>query len=353
MPYYPGLNYSKELSKEKKYVRDRLVDLKNALAASVPKKTVEESLLLATWNIREFDSEKYGPRLESTYYYMAEIISHFDLVAIQEVRDDLTAFKKLMRILGFNWEYVISDITEGKAGNGERMAFVYDKRKVRFTSMAGELVLPEKKGTHVLQFARTPYIVSFQSGWFKFNITTAHAYYGKGKPGIKRRVNEIREAALFLKRRADRESKMVQQKKDLVSKWDNYNYILLGDFNIISREDETFKALTQGTKFFIHEGVMKNQLKGTNVKQDMYYDQIAFLKNTDLIEMGDGAGVFDFFDYVFKEEDFDHYRSMMQTKGAKTLKSFKEWRTYQMSDHLPLWVEMKIDFSRKYLGEIK
>ncbi len=353
MPYYPGLNYNKALAWEKKFVRDRLLLLKDQLAGTVPKKTVDETFLLATWNIREFDSEKYGARLDSTYYYMAEIISHFDLVAVQEVRDDLTAFKRLMRILGNDWEYVVSDITEGKAGNGERMAFIYDNRKVQFRRMAGELVLPEKKGGKTLQFARTPYIVSFQSGWFKFNITTAHAYYGKGKPGMKRRVDEIREAALFLKGRAAREAKTVQQKPELVSRWDNYSYVLLGDFNIINREDETYKALTKGTNFFIHDGVLKNQLEGTNVKRDMYYDQIAFLKKDDLLEMGQGAGVFDFYDFIFTEADFSHYKSVMKTKGAKSLKTYKDWRTYQMSDHLPMWVEMKIDFSRKYLEAVQ
>jgi hypothetical protein len=353
MPYYPGLIYNKAISKEKKFIRDRILLLKDELAKSVPRKTVDDTLLMATWNIREFDSEKYGARLDSTYYYMAEIISHFDLVAVQEVRDDLTAFKRLMRILGLNWEYVVSDITEGKAGNGERMAFIYDKRKVRFTHMAGELVLPDKKGGKVLQFARTPYIVSFQSGWFKFNITTAHAYYGKGKPGMKRRVNEIREAALFLKGRAAREAKTMQQKKELVSRWDNYSYVLLGDFNIINREDETYKALTRGTNFFIHDGVLKHNLEGTNVKKDMYYDQIAFLKKDDFLEMGQGAGVFDFYNYIFTEDDFSHYKSKMQTKGTKTLKTYKDWRTYQMSDHLLMWVEMKIDFSRKYLESIR
>lgn len=353
MPFYPGLNYNKELADQKAFIRDNLLLLKNELAKSIPGKTVDNTLLLATWNIREFDSEKYGPRMGSTYYYMAEIISHFDLVAIQEVRDDLTAFKKLMSILGNHWAYIVSDITEGKAGNGERMAFVYDTRKVRFTYMAGELVLPEKKDGKTLQFARTPYIVSFQSGWFKFNITTAHAYYGKGKPGMQRRVNEIREAALFLKNRSDREMKMIIKKKGLYNKWDNYSYVLLGDFNIINRENETYKALTKGTNFFIHDGVMKHNLEGTNVKRDMYYDQIAFLKKDDLLEMGDKAGVFDFFKYVFTETDFDHYKPFMKTKGAKTLKAYKDWRTYQMSDHLPLWVEMKIDFSKKYLADIK
>lgn len=353
MPYYPGLTYNKAIASEKVFIRNRLLLLKDELPKTIPSKTVDDTLLLATWNIREFDSGKYGPRLESTYYYMAEIISHFDLVAVQEVRDDLTAFKKLMKILGLDWDYVVSDITEGKAGNGERMAFVFDKRKVRFAHMAGELVLPEKKDGKTLQFARTPYIVSFQSGWFKFNITTAHAYYGKGKPGLKRRVDEIREAALFLKNRAARETKMIKEKKELASKWDNYSYVLLGDFNIINRKDATYDALIKGTNFFIHEGVLKNNLEGTNVKRDMFYDQIAFLKKDDHLEMSTNAGIFDFFNHVFTEDDFEYYKTRMQIKGAKTLKSYRDWRTYQMSDHLPLWVEMKINFSRKYLEEVK
>ena len=28
---------------------------------------------------------------------------------------------------------------------------------------------------------------------------------------------------------------------------------------------------------------------------------------------------------------------------------YTEWCTFQMSDHLPLWVELKIDFSNEYL----
>lgn len=62
------------------------------------------SLLLATWNIRDFDSNKFawGPRLPETFYYLAEMISCFDLVAIQEVNEDLGPFRKLMRISGAN-----------------------------------------------------------------------------------------------------------------------------------------------------------------------------------------------------------------------------------------------------------
>ena len=32
-------------------------------------------------------------------------------------------------------------------------------------------------------------------------------------------------------------------------------------------------------------------------------------------------------------------------------KSYEQWRTHQMSDHLPLWVEARIDYSDEYLED--
>ena len=33
-------------------------------------------------------------------------------------------------------------------------------------------------------------------------------------------------------------------------------------------------------------------------------------------------------------------------------KKYRDWRTYQMSDHLPMWVELRIDFGDDYLESI-
>ena len=30
----------------------------------------------------------------------------------------------------------------------------------------------------------------------------------------------------------------------------------------------------------------------------------------------------------------------------------KKWRTWQMSDHLPMWIELEIDFSDSYLESV-
>lgn len=117
MPFYQNIRTN---TKAGKRTLTRLLQLREKLQTEIPRKQLESNLLLATWNIREFDSPAYGPRVEESFYYIAEVISHFDLVAVQEVREDLQALKKLMGLLGGNWQYVITDITEGKQGNGER-----------------------------------------------------------------------------------------------------------------------------------------------------------------------------------------------------------------------------------------
>ena len=56
------------------------------------------------------------------------------------------ALEKVRKILGRdNWDYVVTDVTEGSPGNRERLAFLYDKRKVRFAGVAGELLIPPKE----------------------------------------------------------------------------------------------------------------------------------------------------------------------------------------------------------------
>ena len=42
----------------------------------------------------------------------------------------------------------------------------------------------------------------------------------------------------------------------------------------------------------------------------------------------------------------------VRKKVVDKFKDYNQWRTYQMSDHLPLWAEFRIDFSDEYLTEI-
>src|SRR3970040_909960 len=70
------------------------------------------------------------------------IVSRCDVVALQEVKRDLGGLRLLMQALGPEWGWILTDLTRGSAGNQERMAFVFDLRRVRPSGLAAELVVP-------------------------------------------------------------------------------------------------------------------------------------------------------------------------------------------------------------------
>lgn len=332
----------------------------------------ESSLLLATWNIRDFDSNKfgYGPRLKESFYYIAEMISCFDLVAVQEVNRDLSAWQKVMAILGREWDYIATDTTEGAGGNGERMVFVYNTEKVWFRKIAGEIVLPDgqqivakrkvKKpaagepelAVKQVQFSRSPFLVAFQSGWFRFSLCTAHLYYGAASgPQLEQRIAEIAAMVKFLAQRQDIAS---QQEKDNHGAVENY--IVLGDFNVVSPQHKTMEALKS------NGFIVPPEIDGDKVRKEgnHYYDQIA-VRVKDARFKVLGGGMLQIYEDVFRDEDFAHYQHLLPAQDleqdekfkAKTPEAiYKKWRTWQMSDHQPLWIEVATDFSDKYLADI-
>jgi hypothetical protein len=345
MPFYYRLR--REPKDVQRRAAEGILRLRKTLKVDgVPARTVDETLLLATWNIREFDSAKYGDRCTECFYYIAEIINHFDLVAVQEVREDLTALDRLQEILGGWWKYTVTDVTEGTAGNRERMAFLYDSRKVAFGGLAGEVVLPEKKGKRVLQFARTPFICGFKSGWTKFNLCTVHIYYGTAKAEDPRRVQEIRDLAQFLAKRAKMPPAQPAGSNGKPGQHSSEpeNLILLGDFNIFDRADATMKALIDAG-FTVPPELQ--EVPGSNKAKDKHYDQIAFMTRPARFGTTGRAGVFDYYQSVFRDKDEKAYRSLMGKA-----KKYNDWRTYQMSDHLLMWVELRIDFAKEYLGQL-
>ena len=102
--------------------------LRPALVAAIPPRTATDTLLLATWNIREFDAgQKASFRSDESYYYIAEILSRFDLIAVQEVRDGLYPLQRLQKMLGSWWDFLVTDVTLGASGNAERMAYLKNR----------------------------------------------------------------------------------------------------------------------------------------------------------------------------------------------------------------------------------
>ena len=303
----------------------------------LPKKVLAPAFLIGTWNLREFDNKKYGHRMKESYLYIAEIISHFDIVALQEIRSDLHALKELKKILGPSWQYLVAPVTYGPSGNHERLAFMYDTRKIQFSGIAGNIVLPPIKQISggfepSPQLARTPYWAGFQIGNFKFILCTVHIIYGTSSATDPRRLQEIRSLLTFMNKRT--------RDKTL---WSN-NIILLGDFNIFNKTDQAYHILLENN--FSIPSIM-NDLPATNIGQTpKYFDQIAFSLEQKWPLENIEAGVINFYESVFKQTEQTKY---VKELGEQYKSRYLDWRTYQMSDHLPLWVQMKIDFGERYL----
>jgi hypothetical protein len=261
---------------------------------------------------------------------------------------------------------VVSDVTEGSAGNQERMAFLFDRRKIRFSGVAGEIVIPpieDKNGKIIApaeQLARTPTIVGFEAGWFRFMLSTVHIFWGKGIAEYPARVAEIKALAEFLRMRSE-------DKKA----WSR-NLILLGDFNIFAADPDNaaYRAITQNG--FIIPPALQD-IPPTNVgKKRRFYDQIALKVRDNNLALTGRGGVFDYFDLVYRKDDYAAYVSAMmggknendphnaltfntsgQKRSEKQCRFYyrNHWRRRQMSDHLVLWLELMIDYGETYLNK--
>jgi hypothetical protein len=251
--------------------------------------------------------------------YIAEIIKRFDVIAIQEVKSDTSGIRLLLKeFLGPNWGLIVSDVSAGSKGNHERLAFIYDKRRVAPSGLAGEIVLPpEGDGDPAEQFDRTPYIVGFQAGNERFALLTAHIRYGKHQND---RLGEIEALSRYVADEIRDRARTGGEEKNL---------IVLGDFNIDDRGDNPLFQAFISTGLIVPRQLLN--LKTTYSTKPKFYDQIAwFMGNLDLLTDG-RAGVIDFTGAVYRE-------------FASRQMSFR------VSDHFPVWVEFIIDRSTEQIA---
>ncbi len=310
--------------KVSKEIAAGLLALKQRIAAAkIPSSKIDETLNLACWNIREFGKAR---RSEAAIHYLAEILGQFDLIGLVELRDNLTDLGRVLKVLGPYWRAVYSDMIPDAGGNRERLGFIYDKRAVTFNGLAAEANEPRtKKGFEYLpekSFWRAPYLASFKSGSFDFIVLTTHVRWGDGTAA---RRQELELLADWIEaKRLEKSS----EDKDL---------IVMGDFNIPSRTDALFKAITKhGLQ--IPKALVGVQF-GSNLEKDKRYDQI--LHQPIYPEhFTNAGGVLDFY---------------VNEAGIKQLfpgGMTKEKFTYQLSDHLPLWLQINTDIEGQKLEQI-
>ncbi|GJM32814.1 MAG: deoxyribonuclease [Saprospiraceae bacterium] len=300
-----------------------LNELEDQLDLTIPAKHLDRNVLIATWNIRAFgdltrkwaSEEEDSPRRDKhSLQIITRIIRRFDVIAIQEVKSNIRALRDMLKLLGENWSFILTDVTEGNAGNGERMAFIFDTRRIKLSGLACELVVPKERlnaiGEEALreQFARTPYAVSFRSESTTFILVTLHILYGKR---AKDRIPELKAIADWM---ADWASD--------VNAYDQ-NLIALGDFNVDERGDLLHNSFISSGLF-----IPKDLAEVTRsiFDTEKFYDHIAWFIGRrgvpDLSMKYVKGGNFDFIPFVFKNRQL----SKIQT-------------SWMVSDHYPLWAE--------------
>ena len=109
LPVYSTQNYRRQTN------INTAIGAARELQAEIPPKQPETNLLLA-WNIRNLIHRPTECGLQN-FYYIAEIIFCFDLVAIQSAGRPVGA-EKLMRILGSHWRYVTTMLPGNRNKNG-------------------------------------------------------------------------------------------------------------------------------------------------------------------------------------------------------------------------------------------
>lgn len=213
----------------------------------------------------------------------------------------------------------MSDVSGGAKGNNERLAYIYDKRRVMPSGLAGEIVLPAQfDGNPARQFDRTPYIVGFQSARERFALLTAHIRYGDRPED---RLGEITSLSRYI----------AEEIRDRATAGgEERNLIVLGDFNIDDRGDNPLFQAFVSTGLIVPSQLLN--LKTTYSTKPKYYDQIAwFMGNLDLLS-NDRAGVINFGGAVYRD------LSLSQM-------------SYWVSDHFPIWVEFVIDRSTEQIAK--
>lgn len=306
-------------------VLDDLNRLEAALDAQIPAKTVD-NLLVGTWNVRAFggltpkwdSTAKDSPRRDwHALTCIAAVIDRFDVTAVQETRRNTTALFGLLARLGPRYRVIASDVTEGDAGNGERLAFIYDTERVQPSGLVGEIVLPPEATADVEQFARTPYAAGFVRDGTEFTLTTVHVLWGR-KPAD--RLKELTAFAAWMRGWADRPQD-----------W-NRNLLVLGDFNLDRTDDPLYQAFISTGLWPPAELSHVPRTVFDAPKAQHHYDQIAWFNDPtkpDLpsllrgIDYTGRCGSFDFLPYALS--------GLTKTQAS--------WR---ISDHYPLWVEFTV-----------
>ena len=360
-------------------------------------KRVYGSVLVGSFNIRKLGS--YSGRNEKTWQFLARICRQYDLLAIQEIMDDLSGINELMRRLGPEFGLIVSDKTgtfPGEQGVGERLGFIFRWSVVQRTEVATDITYdrtkllstlginltkingafqeyqrklrdyedgrrktkPALKMPVFLTFIRQPFCVSFRIVGFpgtdpyEFMAINAHLYFGKYLDDRRQEFNALMEWILSRVRENDKAYYP--------------NFMLLGDLNLdfdnpqidrarIEKHMKTFndasgEAVNVNFPFLdIHP--QNTTYFRTNARISETFDQIGlffrksglptYLDNKQMgqKERGPDYGVFDF---VRLFDDALNNRKKINVMKDDEKEAFYSLFEYEVSDHMPIWLRLPL-----------
>lgn len=313
----PKFSWTYEVSSEKAAL---LEHAREAEGRQIPDKS-KDRLLIATWNIANLGVQERRPE---DYELIAELIGWFDLVAIQEVNDNLRGLTALRKYLPENYGVLFSDV----AGNKEPQAFVFDTAKVSLGEKVGRLSIPVNDLRHIKLpgvdqafrgFDRNPYLAAFRAGRLTLLLVNVHLFFGSDSDpaDMDRRRLETFAVARWtgLRRRSQHAF--------------TSDIIALGDFNLPRAEkgDPIFDALSARGLLLPPE----SSALASSIATESHYDLIAFFPQQTNVDFTGNKGVFDFDGAVFHE--------LWETKSKQ---QFLSYVRYFLSDHRPMWAEFQI-----------
>jgi len=334
----------------------------NTLGLPVRRKN---SVVLGTFNICEFGTRKSRP--DPAWDFLEMTCKRFDLMAVQEVGDNLEAIRYLKERLGKKYGMVVSDVTgvyPGDRGNAERLAFLFRWDRIQRTELASDVTHDRTKVVKTLVDHRDDFVVSwdaFEDAREAWEEAQAPDWLGDEVPPepaltVPRFLTFIRQphcASFQIKPRGEAESveflgvnahllygedaEERKQEFDALIHWlmirakkkeylYHKNLLMMGDCNLELKSAEAKRKEIDDDLKALNKKVLKSkkaakvnfplltphpkhgELK-TNARQDQTYDQIAIFAHDKRLPTSDdnkkaGTGGKDAYDYgVFRFTD--------------------------------------------------
>lgn len=236
------------------------------------------TITIATFNIQSFGKAKMANATLANE--LSDILSEFDLIAIQEIRDkEGASLPRLAEML--NYSYVISPRL-GSTSSKEQYAFLYNSSKVAFENVSYVLDFSD--------FERPPFIAKFKAGEFDFFVVDIH---------VKPESGTTRQEIVSLKQ-------AINSTED---------YIILGDYNAgCNYLSEPLELVLPLLSIIVPNGADTTVRESTSCA----YDRIAITPQT--MEDYAGWGIYRF----------------------DSVLGLTEEQALRLSDHYPVWAEFYI-----------